>query len=271
VEVEEEVVEAIDNHPTAHRTQKEDKIMHIAPSLLPYYAEEDGDDEVDEQTILLRRAFAEDDVTEEFEKEKEQLERSKDLPAALALPGWGSWAGGSEKGNAAAQNGKDAQSGKSHTQTKPKQNPAFPTIPDADATLYAIPEMGNEKKQQMTLQTELDDHPRNAPTTRKRKTLKTVRSNKIQLIVDKDKMHIDEKYTVRDLPIGMTPEEFQREIATPLGREWTPTLVHRSLTKPAVVTKAGRAIEPITLESSKRAAKHRKKAKAYVNKYNKAR
>jgi len=54
--------------------------------------EESSSDSADEQSELLRRAFAEDDVVEEYIKENTKAEA---VPVALTMPGWGSWVGDS--------------------------------------------------------------------------------------------------------------------------------------------------------------------------------
>lgn len=41
----------------------------------------------------LREAFADDDVVQEFQKEKKETERIKKNEGSSFLPGWGSWAG----------------------------------------------------------------------------------------------------------------------------------------------------------------------------------
>lgn len=53
-----------------------------------------GDDETHTQRMTIQEAFANDDVIEEFVKEKEDaIEASKPKDLDLSLPGWGDWGG----------------------------------------------------------------------------------------------------------------------------------------------------------------------------------
>ncbi|KAL9969211.1 hypothetical protein ACROYT_G021402 [Oculina patagonica] len=57
-------------------------------------AEEGESDSLQQKRIDIRKAFANDDVVEEFVKEKSEIEdASKPKDIDLSLPGWGSWAG----------------------------------------------------------------------------------------------------------------------------------------------------------------------------------
>lgn len=58
------------------------------------YTGDDGDDETHTQRMTIQEAFANDDVIEEFVKEKEDaIEASKPKDLDLSLPGWGDWGG----------------------------------------------------------------------------------------------------------------------------------------------------------------------------------
>lgn len=56
--------------------------------------EEDDDDDEDERRKLIAEAFAEDDVINEFAKEKKEIEeREGEKDVTKFLPGWGHWSG----------------------------------------------------------------------------------------------------------------------------------------------------------------------------------
>lgn len=58
------------------------------------YTSDDGDNEANAQRITIQEAFCNDDVIEEFVKEKEDaIEASKPKDLDLSLPGWGDWGG----------------------------------------------------------------------------------------------------------------------------------------------------------------------------------
>lgn len=58
-------------------------------------AEDDNDiDTEEQQRLTIAQAFADDDVIEEFSKEKEDVvDKNKPKDIDLSLPGWGSWGG----------------------------------------------------------------------------------------------------------------------------------------------------------------------------------
>lgn len=58
------------------------------------YTSDNGDNETHAQRITIQEAFANDDVIEEFVKEKEDaIEASKSKDLDLSPPGWGDWGG----------------------------------------------------------------------------------------------------------------------------------------------------------------------------------
>ena len=62
--------------------------------LLNYTVGEDSDSDMHAQRMTIQEAFANDDVIEEFVKEKdEETERSKTKDLDTSLPGWGDWGG----------------------------------------------------------------------------------------------------------------------------------------------------------------------------------
>ena len=69
----------------------------IKSASLPTLAEGEEDTEVDleeQQRLTIAQAFADDDVLEDFAKEKKEIEdRDKPKDIDLTLPGWGDWGG----------------------------------------------------------------------------------------------------------------------------------------------------------------------------------
>lgn len=58
------------------------------------YADGDSDEEIDVHRMTIQEAFANDDVIEEFVKEKtDTAEANKPKVVDLSLPGWGDWGG----------------------------------------------------------------------------------------------------------------------------------------------------------------------------------
>ncbi|KAG9478177.1 hypothetical protein GDO78_013273 [Eleutherodactylus coqui] len=76
----------------------------VQAPLLPTSVEEDEDEEDDDgdtrQKMIIREAFAGDDVIRDFLKEKrDAIEASKPKDISLVLPGWGEWGGTNLKVN----------------------------------------------------------------------------------------------------------------------------------------------------------------------------
>jgi len=81
--------------PNDFMTIKSNKIKSSFPDLI---TELDSDDESvasdDEQRKLVSEAFADDDVINDFKKEKkDKIENEEEKSISLHLPGWGQWAG----------------------------------------------------------------------------------------------------------------------------------------------------------------------------------
>ncbi|KAF6208541.1 hypothetical protein GE061_016999, partial [Apolygus lucorum] len=78
----------------------------------------ESDEEAEEQHLNLMEAFADDDIADEFRKEKEKEEEDfKEKEIDLSLPGWGSWGG----------------SGITPGKNRRKKVVKFPKIPRKDA------------------------------------------------------------------------------------------------------------------------------------------
>jgi U3 small nucleolar RNA-associated protein 14 len=74
---------------------------------------------------------------------------------------------------------------------------------------------------------------------------------------------------VQRLPSAVDSElDYSRDIRTPVGKEWTPTIAHAALTAPRIITRAGLAIDPISL-TPEQERKYKEKAEKYVAKYHK--
>ncbi|XP_045197137.2 uncharacterized protein LOC123551914 [Mercenaria mercenaria] len=73
----------------------ENKIRQVGSTPNVIDTENDNDVDADEQQRLtIAQAFADDDVIEEFSREKEDMvEKGKPKDIDLTLPGWGSWGG----------------------------------------------------------------------------------------------------------------------------------------------------------------------------------
>jgi U3 small nucleolar RNA-associated protein 14 len=80
--------------PNDFMTIKPHKLYSSFPDLI---TELDSDESVasdDEQRKLVSEAFADDDVINDFKKEKlEKIENEEEKNVSLHLPGWGTWAG----------------------------------------------------------------------------------------------------------------------------------------------------------------------------------
>jgi U3 small nucleolar RNA-associated protein 14 len=95
----------------------------------------------------------------------------------------------------------------------------------------------------------------------KLKELKQKRSEKRQKL-DNGQAHVlinaklDKKavaFRAKELPSQFkTKESYEQSLAHPLGKEWNTASSFRSLTKPEVITKSGRAIDPITWQSARK-------------------
>ncbi|XP_041352481.1 uncharacterized protein LOC121370976 [Gigantopelta aegis] len=69
---------------------------NITNTVLPDVVKDDGDDLdfEEQQRLIIEQAFADDDVVDEFAKEKSDIvDRDKPKDIDLTLPGWGEWGG----------------------------------------------------------------------------------------------------------------------------------------------------------------------------------
>lgn len=81
--------------PNDFMTIKSHKIKSSFPDVITELdSEDDSMVSDDEQRKLVSEAFADDDVINDFKKEKlEKCENEDEKSVSLHLPGWGSWAG----------------------------------------------------------------------------------------------------------------------------------------------------------------------------------
>ncbi|KAL2911587.1 hypothetical protein HK105_208926 [Polyrhizophydium stewartii] len=77
--------------------------------------------------------------------------------------------------------------------------------------------------------------------------------SKLQHVIISDrKLKKVSKYVLPDLPHGFeTPEQYDKMMRMPIGREWNTQNTHAKLVAPRVQTKLGAAIQPLTLPSTK--------------------
>lgn len=165
------------------------------------------------QDELVRRAFAtatEDDIDDEFEKEKEAM-RERDDPTRKAkeetkvASGWGSWAG------------EGAPAPKPPRRLPKKLQPP-------------------EKKER-----------------RKRKDDK-----KKRVIINEKRVKRTAQFQLAEIPYPFTSrEQYEKAMAGSIGAEWNVSGAVKDMTRPEVLTRAGKIIQPI----SKRAKAKRAPAK----------
>lgn len=161
------------------------------------------------QRDLVARAFANDNVVQEFDAEKEQImQEDADKTEDLTLPGWGSWAG---KG------------------IKKKKNKVTRTIKGVD------PSRRKDAKLSKVIINE--------------KRIKKVRPNYSALQWQLLTLHLHtqiEKYEITQVPFPFqNMEQYERSIRAPMGKEWNTRDVFQKLTKPRVLTKLGTVIDPL--------------------------
>ena len=68
------------------------KLSFVGPDLVD---DDEGDlDPEEHQRMTIAQAFADDDVIEEFQRDKEaDIDKNKSKDIDLTLPGWGEWGG----------------------------------------------------------------------------------------------------------------------------------------------------------------------------------
>jgi U3 small nucleolar RNA-associated protein 14 len=146
------------------------------------------------QTEILQRAFAGDDVEDQFEKEKEATMAEEDEKIIdNSLPGWGNWVGeGVSK--------RELKRGKGRVMTKQEGI---------------------------------------KPQDRKDAKLKNV-------IINQKRLKKNAGYLASTLPFPFTARsEYERSIRMPIGTEWNVKQTFQANTKPRVIVKPGRIVEPM--------------------------
>ena len=103
-----------------------------------------------QKRIDIQQAFANDDVMEEFVKEKSEIEdAAKPKDVDLSLPGWGSWAG---VGIKPSEKKKKALTKKADPAPPRKdRNLSHVIINEEKSKLFSKNQVGNEKKEHKTL------------------------------------------------------------------------------------------------------------------------
>ena len=151
----------------------------------------DDSENEDEKHNVISEAFADDDVVEEFRKEKqEEVEKSKPKDIDLTLPGWGSWGGKNVK-------------------------------------------VSKRKKKRFILK-----FPKDLP----RKD-----ENKGDVIIFEEENAKIKEHQVTELPYPFTSvKDYESSVRMPIGRNFVTENAHRKLIAPAVETKLGEIIEPMS-------------------------
>lgn len=158
-------------------------------TAIPDILTEDNEDEPTQREIISE-AFEDDDIIEEFNKEKQdEIDRDKPKDIDLSLPGWGSWGGTNIKVN---------------KRKKRRFTLKAPKVPRKDGTKNAL--IINEKA-----------------------------GNKIK------------EHMVSEVPFPFkTVKDFEASMRIPISNTFVPETAYRRLIKPAVRTKMGTIIEPIS-------------------------
>ncbi|XP_011504581.1 PREDICTED: U3 small nucleolar RNA-associated protein 14 homolog B [Ceratosolen solmsi marchali] len=178
------------------------KFMNVKPvhvkTMLPddIAGDEDAldDSEYEDQQQIISEAFADDDVVDEFQREKDQeIKKSQPENIDLQLPGWGSWGGKNIK----------------------------PSTRKKRRFLIKMPK----------------------PPPRRDE-------NKGDVVIIEEKCPKIGKHLVSELPFPFTSvQDFEASIRAPLGRDFVPEKTFSKITQPAVKTKMGKVIEPMSTDA----------------------
>ncbi|KAH0544375.1 hypothetical protein FGG08_001516 [Glutinoglossum americanum] len=143
---------------------------------------------------LMKRAFAGDDVVEEFEKEKKKtIHDEEEKIIDNSLPGWGNWTGA-------------GVSKKEEKRNKGK-------------VLSKVEGIKEGKRRDAKLD---------------------------RVIVNEKRVKKNVKYLASSLPHPFeTREQYERSLRLPVGPEWTTKETFQTATKPRVMVKQGRVIDPM--------------------------
>ncbi|EFA08495.1 U3 small nucleolar RNA-associated protein 14 homolog A [Tribolium castaneum] len=170
-----------------------DKYMKVKPTNLstaiPDILTEDNEEPT--QREIISEAFEDDDIVQEFAKEKQdEVDRDKPKDIDLSLPGWGSWGGTNIKVN-------------------------------------------KRKKRRFTIK---------APPKVPRRD-----DNKGTLIINEKAQNKIKEHMVSEVPFPFkTVKDFEASMRAPISNTFVPETAYRRLIKPAVTTKMGTIIEPIS-------------------------
>lgn len=165
------------------------KTTNLNTAIPDILTTDENEENVDQREVILE-AFEDDDIAEEFKKEKES-EVKKDTPGDidLNLPGWGSWGG------------TNIVSHKRRRRFILKMPPKVPRKDDNKGSLII-----NEKAQ------------------------------------SKVKSHM-----VSEVPFPFkSVKDYEASLRAPMGNTFVPETAFRKFIEPAVITKMGAIIEPIT-------------------------
>ncbi|KAL2231844.1 UNVERIFIED_CONTAM: putative protein C57A7.06 [Sesamum indicum] len=189
--------------------------------------------ELPSQAELILRAFAGDDVQEDFDKDKEAVldEENPEPEKPVLLPGWGQWTDIQKK------KGLPSWMLEEHEMAKKKRNESLKKRKDAHLSNVII----SEKLDRKPLSLLLLFHPENCLYKRQRPQL--------PIFVPQRTDDKAEKLHTKTLPYPYTSKEvFEQSIRMPIGPEFNPATAIGALNRPEVVKKAGVIIKPIQYE-----------------------
>lgn len=179
-----------ENNKNVDETKKEVKIVQLNTKLPDLLITDDNEDDL-VQRATIAGAFEDEDVVEEFNKEKnDDIEQNKPKDIDLTLPGWGSWGGKN------------------------------------------VPSLKRKRKRFII---------------RMPKKVKRRDENKGNVIIYEGGNKDIKNHLVSDLPFPFkSVKDFEASIRQPLGNTFVPETAFRKLTLPAVKTKLGTIIEPLS-------------------------
>lgn len=109
------------------------------------------------------------------------------------------------------------------------------------AGLGAAPMSAGAKRRRDEKLKKLDDEDNKKKLARKDAKMPNV-------MVSERRVKLAGKYKIADVPYPYTSrEQYERAMQMPVGPEWNTSQIVRKNTKPEIITKAGRIIEPIAL------------------------
>ncbi|RZC42217.1 U3 small nucleolar RNA-associated protein 14 A, partial [Asbolus verrucosus] len=176
-----------ESNPNTHPQAKTTNLSTTIPDIL---TTEENEEDVNQREIISE-AFEDDDIVQEFQKEKKnEIDKDKPNNINLSLPGWGSWGGTNIK-------------------------------------------ISKRKKRRFTIK---------MPEKMPRRD-----DNKGSLIINENAQNKIKEHMVSEVPFPFkTVKDFEASIRAPISNTFVPETAYRKLIKPAVTTKMGTIIEPMS-------------------------